>query len=120
MKINIHMQKANMLAKQILAFILYIDKNYENSMKINLNTDKLYQVKLLIDEFRFRIIAEELLRINQFSWDEKYTLYLVNEFQKGIRIIEEYVRRNEEELFLLQARIYTLNSLIRLLTEKIS
>ena len=113
MKINFEMEKAKMLAKQVLIYIKYVHKNYENRNKVFSNPDKLYQIKLLIDEFKFQIIAEELLRINRFSWDEKYTCYLVDEFQKGLNIMEEYVRKNYDDLFILSARLYTLNSLSR-------
>ncbi|WP_066298703.1 hypothetical protein [Bacillus sp. FJAT-29937] len=114
MKLNVEMQKANMLAKQIVAFITYVRKNYDSKNYIYPNPDKLYQIKLLIDEFRFQIIAEELLRINRFSWDEKYTCYLVDEFKKGLNIMEEYVRKNYDDLFILSARLYTLNNLSRI------
>ncbi|MEH7392074.1 hypothetical protein [Bacillus sp. JJ1474] len=88
----------------------YVHKSYENRNNVYSNSDKLYQIKLLAIEFKFQIIAEELLRINQFSWDEKYTHYLVDEFQKGLNIMEEYVRKNYDDLFILSARLYTLNS----------
>jgi hypothetical protein len=68
-----------------------------------------------MDEFKFHIIADEILIINQFSWDEKYTYYLVDQFQQGINIIDEYVTNNYNELFLFTARLYTLKNLSQLL-----
>lgn len=105
------MQKAIMLAENINDFIKYVQKSNENKNSFRFNPDKLLQVKLLVEEFRFQIIADELLRINQYSWDGKYTHYLVDCYKKGIDIIDEYVRNNYEDLYLLTARLYTLKDL---------
>jgi hypothetical protein len=106
---NTEMQKANLLAENINSFIKFVQKNHET--KFSLNTDKLYQIKLLIEEFRFQILADELLRINQFSWDEKYTHYLVDSFRKGIDIIDEYLKNNYDDLYIFTARLSTLKDL---------
>ncbi|MFD0825536.1 hypothetical protein ACT8ZR_07665 [Neobacillus sp. M.A.Huq-85] len=105
------MQKALMLAENINDFIKFVQKNYENKDRSRVEKDKIYQIKLLIEDFKFQIIADELIRINQFSWDEKYTLYLVDGFNKGISIIDEYVKNNYHELFIFTARLYTLKNL---------
>lgn len=105
------MQKAIMLAENINEFIKFVKKNDETRNSIILNRDKLYQIKLLIKEFKFQIIADELLRINQFYWDEKYTNILVEQFIQGINIIDEYVENNYNDLFIFSARIYTLKNL---------
>jgi len=108
------MQKAIMLAKNINEFIIYVEKNHENKNSFRFNIDKLYQVKLLVEEYKFRMIAEELLRINQYSWDGKYTYYLVDGFQKGIDVIDDYVKNNYDELYLLTAKLYPIKDLIQL------
>jgi hypothetical protein len=105
------MEKAKMLAKNIHDFIKYVGKSHKNSNSIGLNTDKLYQIKLWIEEFKFQIIADELLRINKFEWDEKYTYLLVDRFKKGFNIIDEYVKNNYNDLFIISARLYTLKNL---------
>jgi hypothetical protein len=105
------MQKAIMLAENINGFINFVHKSYEQKNSFRVNLDKLYQIKLLIEEFKFQIVADELLRINQFDWDEKYSLYLVDRFKQGINIIEEYVKNNYHDLFLVTARLYTLKNL---------
>jgi hypothetical protein len=110
-KMNFEMQKANLLADNIGEFIKFVYDNYENKRSFLVNTDKLYQVKLLVEEYKFRIIADELHRINQFSWDEKYTFYLVNQFKQGVTIIDEYVRNHNNDLFILTARLHTLKNL---------
>lgn len=108
---NFEMQKAMMLAENIDGFIKIVQKNYENKYKNRVEKDKIYQIKLLMEDFKFQILADELMRINQFSWDEKYTLYLVGEFNKGISIIEEYVKNNYNDLYIFTARLYTLKNL---------
>lgn len=104
-------QKANMLAENINEFIKFVQKHYENKNSGKFHPDKLFQVKLLVEEYKFHIIADELLRINMFDWDGKYTYYLVDWFIKGLTIIEEYVKNNDHDLFLLTARLHTLRSL---------
>lgn len=76
-----------------------------------MQADKLYQIKLLTEEYKFQIIADELIRINQFDWDGKYTYYLLHQFRQGMSIIDEYVKNNYDDLFLITARIYTLKNL---------
>jgi hypothetical protein len=105
------MQKANMLAENINGFIKYVHKSYENKIGFRLNTDKVYQLKLLMEEFTFQIIADELVRINQFTWDETYTHLLVDKFRKGMDVIDEYVENNYDDLFIFSARLYTLKNL---------
>jgi|SRR5579875_1470487 len=115
---NFGMQKANMLAKNINSFIKYVRHSYENRSSFYTNHDKLYQIKLLIEEYKFQIIADELYRINQFSWDEKYTYILVEQFKQGLNIIDEYVKNNYTELFMLTARLHTLKSLTALFSKE--
>ena len=110
------MQKAIMLAENINDFIEYVQKSHENKNRFRFHPDKLYQVKLLVEEFKFQIIADELLRINQYSWDRKYTHYLVDHFSKGLEIINEFVEKNYEELFLITARLYILKNLSQTFT----
>jgi hypothetical protein len=117
-EMNFEMQKAMMLAENIDSFIKFVYKNFEKRNSIILHTDKLYQVKLLIEEYKFQILADELTRINLYSWDEKYTYYLVDSFKKGINIIDEYVKNNYDDLFILTARLSTLKDLTLSLNPK--
>jgi hypothetical protein len=110
-KMSYKMRIATMLADQIDGFIQLVQENYENKHKTYIeNLDKWYQVKLLIEEFKFQLNASELRRINRFSWNGKYTILLVDDVQKGLDVIEEYVERNYDELFMLTGRLHTLRS----------
>jgi hypothetical protein len=104
------MQKAIILAENINGFIKFV-QNQRNKNNFRIDNNKLLQIKFLIEEYKFQIVADELIRINQFDWDEKYTLYLVEQFKKGINIIDEYVKNNYNELFIITARLYTLKNL---------
>ncbi len=115
---KIKMEKANMLAENMNDFIKFVHKNYENKNSLNLNKDKVYQIKLFIEEFKYQILADELIRINQFTWDEKYTYLLVGRFKKGLTIIEEYIENNYKDLFIFSARIYTLKNLSSLFSKE--
>lgn len=108
---NFEMIKANMLAENIKGFIEYVYKHYQENNIYLSHPDKLYRLKLLIEEFQFRMIADELLRINKFIYDEQYTAILVNRFRKGITIIGEYIDNNYNDLFVFTARLYTLRAL---------
>jgi hypothetical protein len=115
---NLEMQKANLLADNINGFIQFVNNKFENKNNTLVNIDKLYQVKLVMEDFRFQVLADELRRINRFDWDEKYTHYLVNKFKKGINIIDEYVKINANDLFIISARIYTFKNLCQSFTSK--
>jgi hypothetical protein len=108
---NFEMQKANMLAENINDFIKYVQRSHENKNLLRFNSDKVFQIKLFTEEFKFQILADELLRINKYDWDGKYTHYLVDQFKEGIAIIDEYVQNNYSDLFLFTARLYTLKNL---------
>ena len=105
------MEKAKLLADNLHSFIKYVHKNFENHNSLRGNRDRIYQIKLIMEDFKFQIIADELRRINQFSWDEKYTHYLVDQFREGMNIIDEYVKNHYDDLFIFAARLYTLNNL---------
>jgi hypothetical protein len=111
------MQKALLLAENIHAFIKFVNSCYEDKRNLYSDRDKLYQVKLFIEEYKFHILADELHRINQFEWDGKYTHYLVDRFIEGMNVIEEYLKRNYEDLFMISARIYTLRNVSRAFTK---
>ncbi|MBT2642231.1 hypothetical protein J7I80_08340 [Bacillus sp. ISL-41] len=111
---NFEMQKANLLAENIKGFVEFVQKCYTNKSGLILNLDKLYQVKLWMEEYKFNQLAEELARINMFEWDEKYTLLLVERFWKGLVIIDDYVEYHHSDLFILTARIHTLKNLTAL------
>lgn len=82
-----------------------------------MDTGKLRQIKLIAEDFKFHILADELIRINRFVWDPKYTNYLVNQFLKGLIIINEYVQRNYNSLFMVTGRLYTLKNLSSLFSK---
>ncbi|MFJ7638809.1 hypothetical protein ACIQZM_00225 [Peribacillus sp. NPDC097206] len=108
---NFEMQMARMLAENIDGFVKFVQEQYQDERNcFTLNRDKLYQVKLLIEEYKFQILADELQRINRFTWDETYTYLLVDRFREGMAIIDEYVENNYQDLFILTARIYTLTN----------
>jgi hypothetical protein len=109
--LNFEMEKANMLAENIKSFVAFVHKHYQENNIYLSNPDKLYRLKLLIEEFQFHIIADELLRINKFIYDEQYTGILLNDFRKGIHTIGEYIDHNDNDLYIFSARLYTLRSI---------
>jgi len=108
---NFRMQKANLLAENIRVFIKFVYKTLDNKNNPRSYSDKVYQIKLWIEDFKFQSLANELTRVNQVTCDEKYTQLLVARFRKGILIIDEYVERNYEDLFIFTAKLYTLKNI---------
>lgn len=72
---NFEMKIANMLADNIIVFIDFVYYKYENQNRFNSNKDKLYQLKLLVEEFQLQMLSDELLRINMHTWDENKRIY---------------------------------------------
>lgn len=105
-----NMTMANLLADNIDSLIELV-KNREKKHSFLFNQDKWYQVRLFLEDFRFHIVADELHRINTFCWNESYTKLLVNDVRKGMAVIDEFTERNYDDLFLLQAKIYTIKQL---------
>ncbi|WP_050614358.1 hypothetical protein [Bacillus testis] len=114
------MEMANLLAKNIKEFIDLVDKHQKDDNHLIVNKDKVYQVKLFIEEWKFQVLADELQRINQFCWNEKYTCLLVEDFRKGMVVIDEYVARNYDDLFILAGRLHILGNISRMLTKPTS
>lgn len=104
------MQMANLLADNIRVFIKYVFKTLDNNKNSKSYSDKIYQIKLWIEDFKFQSLADELTRVNQVTCDEEYTKLLVDRFREGIMIIDEYVERNYEELYIFTAKLYTLKN----------
>jgi hypothetical protein len=105
------MQKSLMLSENIHSFIKFVNKSFEEKNPVRIHPDKLFQVKLLIEEYKFQLLADELHRINQFEWDGKYSYLLIDEIKSGLQVITEYIQNNYDDLFFLTARLYTLNNL---------
>ncbi|WP_042351330.1 hypothetical protein [Bacillus massiliigorillae] len=112
------MKIANLVADNIKGFMELVYKNQMNKKNLVMSSDKVFQIRLFMEEFRFKVTADELKRINRFCWNEKYTLLLVNDFHKGLDVIEEYVKRNYDDLFVFTARIHTLKNLCLLLRKE--
>ena len=113
-------EKANLLAVNLRDFIQYVQNSFQENNKNLSNPNHLYRLKHLVDEFKFHIIADELIRINAIEYDEKYTMYLINECNKGITIIGEYIDHNHDDLFIFSARLFTLRGFVRFFSEKMS
>ena len=110
------MQIANLLADHVDSLIELV-KGEEKKKSLFLNQDKWYQVRLFLEEFRFPLVADELHRINTFSWNESYTILLVNDILNGTAVIEEFSERNYDDLFLVTAKLHSIKACCRLLKE---
>ncbi len=109
--LNFDMIRAKMLAENIRGFMEYVNKSYQENNTHLSHPEKLYRLKHLTDEFKLYIIADELIRINRFVYDKKYTAELVDDFKKALTIIGEYIDNNENDLFIFTPRLHTLRSL---------
>lgn len=107
---NYEMKIARMLADHIKLFVEFVYQKHENNNRFSA-TDKLYQLKLLVEEFQLQMLSDELMRINLHTWDEKYTYLLVGRFRKGLSVLDEYVETHYDELYIFTAKLYTLKNL---------
>ncbi len=105
------MEKAKLLAENIRGFNDYVHKSYQEKNVHLSDPEKLFRLKLLVEEYKLHIIADELWRINRFTWDEKVTYLLVHRFKKAITIISEYIENNYEDLFIFTPRLNILESI---------
>lgn len=108
---NYYMRVANLLAENINGFIEFVQVNWRDKSCLIVNEDKWYQVTLFVEEYKLRVIADELERINRFCWNESYTTLLVDDLKKALQVISEFVERNYADLFFLTARLHTLKNL---------
>lgn len=116
---NSNMKLANLLADNIDEFIQFVYNNQHEKSVFLLNKDKSYQLRLFIEEYKCQITADELHRINRFCWNDTYTHLLVADLQKGLYVMDEYVERNDRDLFIYSARLHTLKNLSELV-ERVS
>lgn len=108
-------EKAKLLAENLIGFIEFVEKSNQHKRYMS-NSDMLFRLWSLVDEYKFQLHAEEILRVNRFNWDEKATTILLERVRKGLNSIDEYIVNNLEELFIFSARVYTLQSICRSFT----
>jgi hypothetical protein len=109
---NSNMRKANLLAENLQGLIDLVNKTYHHHTYFVPNQDVLYRLHALVGEFRFQILADELLRLNKYSWDEKQTVDIIEKLDKKIAIIDEFIRNNYNDLFLFSGRVHSIRSIM--------
>jgi hypothetical protein len=111
---ELEQQKAQLLATNIKGFVDLVQNGKNQPFGQISNSEKLFRLKLIIEEFRIETIADELLRVNTHTWDEQASGILVDRFITAFHHIREYVENNYHDLFFVSARIYTLEHDCRL------
>lgn len=109
-KVNFEREKAKLLVENLKNFVHFVKKSYHTNTYMS-DSEKLFRLRNLVEEYKFQLLADEIERVNQFMWDEKVTAILVNRVRRGIESIVEYVENNKDGLFIFSARIHTLQSL---------
>lgn len=104
------MQKANFVADSVLLLIEFVNNSHQQANRLRFNPDKVYQLKLLTEEYQLQSLAEELRRINLHTWDERYSFLLMERIENGMSVIEEFVQRHYDELFVFSAKLYTIKN----------
>jgi hypothetical protein len=101
-------QKVIMVAKHMNEFAQFVYSSYVGNPQLILNRDKHFRLKLLIEEFNFTGIADELLRLNKHTGELRETKMLLERFQSALSHVADYVDQNHNDLFLFSGRTYTL------------
>lgn len=106
------MDKANLMAQSIKGFTEYVQKNYlENNRNLS-HPDKLYRLKLLVEEYKLHILCNELMRINRVVYEDHYTKILIDRLSKAVEVIGEYIDQNYNDLFIFTARLHAVRMMI--------
>jgi hypothetical protein len=106
--------KAMMIAIHMKEFAEFVNYIYTAKPQLIPNRDKHFRLKMLIEEFTFLGVANELLRLNQYVCEQRETKMLLDRFNHGLRHVADYVRQNQEDLYLFSGQIYTLEHDIEL------
>jgi len=109
-------QKLILLAIAIKEFVELVISSDNRGFDENSNSEKLFRLKLIVEEYRLGTIAEELLRVNTHTWDERASNILIDRFITAFQPISEYVENNQKDLFMYSGRIYTLEHYCRLVS----
>ncbi|TCN27312.1 hypothetical protein [Mesobacillus foraminis] len=110
-------QKVNLLAKSIQGFVKFVNRSYKGQFHHISNPEKLYRLKLIVEEYNFSGIGSELARVNKHVWDGRATGMLLDRFKSALGTVAEYIENNENDLFIFTARVYTIKSLMSSLRE---
>jgi hypothetical protein len=111
---KLEQQKAILLATNIKEFVDLVLNAKNHPFGTLSHPEKLLRLKLIVEEFRVETIAEELLRVNTYMWDEQASRLLIERFKTAFHHISEYIGNNYNDLFFFSARIYTLEHDCRL------
>jgi len=111
---EIKQQKAILLATNIKEFVDLVLNAKNHPFGPLSHPEKLLRLKLIVEEYRVETIAEELLRVNTYMWDEQASQLLIERFKYAFHHISEYIENNYNDLFFFSARIYTLEHDCRL------
>lgn len=93
-----------LFAENVRNFVQYVEKSYKRKNKHLSNLDKLFRLKMLTEEYKLKLYANELIRVNKFGYDEKTSNILVSRIEEALKIIDEYVSNNVDDLFIFTAR----------------
>lgn len=107
---NFEQEKALLLAENILYFANLVGKDYRHSYLVD--SEKWYRLKHLVEEYQLDLLGRELLRLNQFEWEESQSTILIERIRKGIKNIDDYIHVYLEGLFIFSARLYVIKEIL--------
>ncbi|WP_421385332.1 hypothetical protein ACOJQI_11375 [Bacillus salacetis] len=115
---NFNMERAKLLTMNLQGFIDLVNRTYEQHSYIVLNQDLLYRLKLLVEEYRFQLLADELKRLTRYEGEEKQTLMNIEKVKEKISIIDDFIQVNYDDLFIFSGRVHSIRSIIDMFEEK--
>jgi hypothetical protein len=116
--LNFNMERAKLLTMNLQGFIDLLNRTYEHHSYMVLNQDVLYRLKLLVEEYRFQLLADELKRLTQYEGEEKQTLMNIKKVNEKIGIIDEFIQSNYDDLFIFSGRVHSIRSIIDMFDEQ--
>jgi hypothetical protein len=116
--LNFNMERAKLLTMNLQGLIDLVNRTYEHQSYIVLNKDVLHRLKLLVEEFRFQLLADELNRLTKYEGEEKQTLMNIEKVNEKIGILDEYIQGNYDDLFIFSGRVHSIRSIIDMFEEQ--
>ncbi|EDL66616.1 hypothetical protein [Bacillus sp. SG-1] len=112
---NFNLQKAKLLTVNLQGFIDLVSRIHDQQSNIVVNQDILYRLKLLVEEFRLQLLADELKRLTKFDGEERQTLLNTEKVNEKIIIIDDFIQQNYDDLFIFSGRVHSIRSIISML-----
>lgn len=115
---NFNLERAKLLTLNLQGFIDLVSRIHDHQSSMGVIQDVLYRLKLLVEEFRLQILADELKRLTKFVGEERQTLMNIEKVKEKMIIIDDFIQQNYDDLFIFSGRVHSIRSIIDTIKKK--